>query len=254
MNGVPGIDHQTLEQHISQIPTVWTMLMQAHGDSVNTAARAQRQLIERYTPAIYRFLLSLVRDWDVADDLFQEFALRFVRGAFKNLNPERSRFRDYLKTSLRNLVIDYHRGKRRPLQPLGEFEPAVQDPPSPEDNEEFVTIWREELLNRSLKALAAFEEQTGQQLYTVLRFRMDHPDMHSPEMAEQLAGKIGKAITPGWIRKRLHAAREKLGDLLLGEVLQSLPNPTEGELEQELIDVGLWHYCQAALERRRRRG
>jgi RNA polymerase sigma-70 factor (ECF subfamily) len=187
---------------------------------------------------------------EVADDLFQEFALRLVRGAFKQADPKRCRFRDYLRSSLRNLVVDYYRRQRSGSQPLGAFEPAVHDQLQMPADAEFLAIWRAELLARSLKALAALEQQTGQQLFTVLKLRMDQPHLHSPEMAEHLSAKLGKPVTPGWVRKRLYLAREKLGDILLEEIRQSLDNPSDEKIAQELIELNLLEYCRTALERR----
>jgi RNA polymerase sigma factor (sigma-70 family) len=250
MGDLTGVDRATLDQHISQISTAWTILFQAHHGSADTARRALQQLVERYRGAVYRYLLKLVRNPETADELFQDFALRLVRGAFKKVDPERCRFRDYLRSSLRNLVIDYYRRQRSESQPLGDVEPAVQDPAHGTSDTEFLAIWRGELLTRSLKALAAFEQQTGQQLHMVLQFRMDQPHLHSPQMAEQLAAKLGKPVTPAWVRKRLYLAREKLGELLLGEIRQSLDNPSEEEIVQELIELNLLEYCRAALERR----
>ena len=98
--------------------------------------------------------------------------------------------------------------------------------------------------------LGALEHGGGPPLYTVLRFRGDHPDLRSPEMAEQLAAQLGKAMTAVALRQTLHRAREKFATLLLEEVVQSLDNPTPEQLEQELIDLGLLEYCRAALEQR----
>lgn len=95
------------------------------------------------------------------------------------------------------------------------------------------------------------EQETGQPLHTVLRFRADHPKARSPEMAERLSAQLGKAVTPEWVRKRLHVAREKFTDLLLDEVARSLEDPAAEDVEQELIDLGLHDYCRAALARRR---
>jgi RNA polymerase sigma-70 factor (ECF subfamily) len=249
MKDLTGGEREKVDQHISQISTAWTVLFQAHHASTDTARNALQQVVERYSGAVYRYLMSLVRDPEAADELFQEFALRLVRGAFKQVDRERCRFRDYLRTSLRNLAIDYHRRQRTGSQPLGGFEPAVQDPAA--GDAEFLTIWQGEILARSLKALAALEQQTGQQLYSVLKLRMDQPHLHSPEMAEQLTAKLGKPVTPGWVRKRLYLAREKLGEILLEEIRQSLDNPSEEEIVQELIELNLLEYCRDALDRRR---
>jgi RNA polymerase sigma-70 factor (ECF subfamily) len=252
MGESPDLDRAALDQHISQISTAWTVLFQAHQGSTDTAGRALQQLLQRYTAAVYRYLLSLVHDADVANELFQEFALRLVRGAFQQVDPQRCRFRDYLRSCLRNLAIDHHRRQRAALQPLGALEPAVQDDLAATADAKFLTIWREELLKRSLQALAALEQQTGQQLYTVLQLRMEQPQLHSPEMAAWLAAKVGKPVTAAWVRKRLYVAREKLGELLVEEIRQSLDNPSEEAIVQELIELHLLEYCRTALEGRPR--
>lgn len=71
------------ELHISRIPTAWTMVREAHGDHTQVQL-AQQQLLDRYGGAIKRYALSALRDEDAADEVYQEFALRFVRGDFGN--------------------------------------------------------------------------------------------------------------------------------------------------------------------------
>jgi RNA polymerase sigma-70 factor (ECF subfamily) len=246
------MDPAQLDQHLSQIATVWTALAQAHQGAPEAAGSAQRQLLERYTPAIYRYLLGAVRDPHVADELFQEFALRFVRGDFKRADPQRGRFRDFLKTALYHLIVDHQRRQRRPVHALGDFEPPVADPSINDAGEDFAALCRQELMSRTFQALAAEERATGQPLHTVLRFRLDHPQMHSPEMAEELGRRLGKPLSPVWVRKKLLAARTRFAALLLEEVAQSLETPTTDQLEEELLELGLLDYCRSALEERRR--
>ena len=76
------MNEQELQQHLSHISTMWTMLHQAHRGSADEAALARRVLMERYCGAVYRYLLSAVRDRNVADDLTQEFALRFIQSTY----------------------------------------------------------------------------------------------------------------------------------------------------------------------------
>ena len=238
--------------HLSQISTKWTVLFDAHQGETDAVAIAQQRLLQRYQRAVLRYLYAMLRDWDAADDLFQEFAVRLLRGSFKNANPERGRFRDFLKSALRNLVINRWRrqGDRSRSLPEG-VEPSVEETPGAEADQEFITQWRDELLARTFETLQRVERQTGQPFYTVLRFRTDHPEMRSPEMAEKLSTLLGKKVSPEWVRKRLHFAREKFTDLLLDEVAESLGTPTLDELEEEVIDLGLQDHCRAALERRR---
>ena len=100
---------------LNLISTRWTLLGRACGDDAEAQA-AKTDVLERYGGAIRRYLLGAVRDEDAADDLFQEFVCRLLRGGFRGADRARGRFRDYLKGVLAHLVVDYHRARQR--QPL----------------------------------------------------------------------------------------------------------------------------------------
>jgi RNA polymerase sigma-70 factor (ECF subfamily) len=248
------MDSARLEEHLSQITTQWTVLFQAHQGTESAVSAAQQQLLQRYSRPVYRYLLACVRDPDVADELFQEFALRLVRGSFQGADPGKGRFRHFLKTTLVHLVLDHRRRRGKQPVPLSEDapEPAVDADPPAEDEGEFLTIWRAELMARAWEGLQRVEREMGQHLYTVLRLRTDHPELKSPQMAERLTVQLGKVVSAEWVRKRLFVAREKFTDLLLEEIASSLEEPTTETLAQEVLDLGLLEYCKDALARRSR--
>src|SRR5436190_1193761 len=128
-------------ERLSRISTHWTLVFQAHADRAD--AVAQGTLLQRYRRAVFRYLLGALRDADQAEELAQEFALRFLRGDFRRAHPERGRFRDYVKTALSHLVTDLHRARKAGPLPLGGPEPAAA-PAAPEDD--FLRCWREEVL------------------------------------------------------------------------------------------------------------
>src|SRR5262245_24574346 len=103
----------SVDSHLSQISTLWTALRNAHAESPDAATTRQRLLMERYCGAVYRYLLGALRDPDAAMELLQEFAERFMRGEFRRADPQRGRFRDYVKTALIHLVTDYYRDRRK---------------------------------------------------------------------------------------------------------------------------------------------
>jgi RNA polymerase sigma-70 factor (ECF subfamily) len=247
---------ETLDQRLSRIQTYWTVVCRAHEGSPETVQMAQKQLLERYGKAVNRYLLGALRDQEAAAEVGQEFALRFLQGGLQGADRERGRFRDYVKGALFRMVADYHRRLRRqlPQLPVDAGEPPSPDEGPSESERAFVESWREELLDRAWKALARWQEESGQPYYTVLRFRAEHLDLRSAQMAEQLARPLGKAVSAAWVRQNLHRARDKFADLLIEEVAQTLNQPTGAEVEQELIDLGLLEYCQPALERYRRKG
>jgi RNA polymerase sigma-70 factor (ECF subfamily) len=225
-------------------------------DFLDHHAGDQRALLERYGGTVHRYLLGALRDPDAADELFQEFCLRFLRGAFQRADRDRGRFRDFVKTALFHLVVDYRQGlmsRPRGLEP-GMPEPAVA-PPEPGDTERgFLESWREELLDQTWRALELQEQKTGQPHHSVLRLRADQPLLSSAELAEQLGRQLGKPCTVAATRQALHRAREKYADLLLQEVVHSLNNPTPHEMDEELAELGLLAYCESALKRRGHRG
>src|SRR5262249_19439947 len=145
--------------HLSRISTRWEELLQAQHGRGDSALQAQHAILRRYCGAIYRYLLSLVHNPDIAEELSQEFALRFVRRGFKGARPERGRFRDFVKKSLCNLVADHYRRARTragPLQGADALLPAAVDPVDTSDAE-FIRHWRGELLGRAWEGLASEE-------------------------------------------------------------------------------------------------
>jgi RNA polymerase sigma-70 factor (ECF subfamily) len=243
---------QPAESHLSRIQTMWTAVRQAHDAQGDALAQAQQALIERYSGALYRYALGALKDPHAADEVFQEFAVRFVRGFFKRADPERGRFRDLVKRALQNLIVDYQRkrGAIREREMSEGMEPAEPEASLAGDlDRSFIDRWREELLNRAWEALQEVEKETGQPHYTVLRFRADNPETTSMNMAEVISQKLGKAYRADSLRQVLHRARERFAELLMAEVARSLGQPSREELTQELIDLGLLSYCRSALDK-----
>jgi DNA-directed RNA polymerase specialized sigma24 family protein len=243
------VEKQQWDPRLSQLSTEWTLVFQAHNGTPEEVSSAQVELMSRYAGAVHRYLLAALRDPDAASELDQEFALRFLRGDFHRADPSRGRFRDFVKQALRNLMIDYQRrGNTRP-RTLGDNLP---EPAAPEDKDfdrRFLASWRAELMARAWDALARLQERTAQPYHTVLRFRVDHPEMHSPEMAERISKDLGRPISAGGLRMALQRARDRFVEFLLEEVAGSLKASAADQLEQELIDLGLFEYCRPALKR-----
>lgn len=247
------MDSKSVEQHLSQIATAWTLMDRADGRSKEPDLAAQAALVERYQTAVYRYLLAAVRDLNEADDLFQEFALRLVRGDFGKADPSRGRFRDYVKSALINLVITHQKKKKKlRFMDSGFEEPAAREADGFDFDKEFLENWRKTLLDRAWNALAAAQVPDSSPFNDALRFRSENPKLSSTQMAEILNARLKPVppFTDAALRKILQRAREKFTDLLVEEVAQSIQNPSTEAIEQELIDLGFQAYCKRALERR----
>ena len=232
------------------ISTQWSLLFQAHDGQGDAAQEAQRLLLLRYCGAVYGYLLKALRDPDAAAEQSQEFALRFVRGDFKRADPRRGRFRDFLRTVLYHLVVDYHRGRRAQPAPLPDD--SLHQPAAPESaslDQEFVNQWRRELLARSWEALEVDQERGKHSYYTVLRWRAEHPDATAAQLAAQLSQQGGRPFTEAGARQHLHRARVRFAELLRDEVARSLEGATPEQLEEELRELGLQAYCPPASRR-----
>jgi DNA-directed RNA polymerase specialized sigma24 family protein len=233
-------------QRLNLLATSATLVREAlHGADADRRD-AQGKLLERYGGAVRRYLQASTRDAEAADELFQEFALRLCQGNLSGFDPERGRFRDYVKGVLLHLVLNYHGQRRKQPGPLPTEHPGPEvGPPSLLDVERaFLTSWRDELLARSWSLLA----QSDQTFYSVLRFRADHPDMPSARMAVELAAQLGRPLTSAGVRQTLRRGRDRFSQFLVEEVRQSLASPTPEHLEQELSQLGLLEYCQSALQ------
>jgi RNA polymerase sigma-70 factor (ECF subfamily) len=169
-----------------------------------------------------------------------------VRGDFRRADPERGRFRDFVKTAVYHLVVDFQKQRRRRLPPIPQdaAEPVATADAELDLDRQFLAGWREELLARAWDVLA----ETEPTQHAVLRFRAEHPDLPSPEMAERLSKQLGRPFTATAVRVTLHRARERFAGLLLDEVVRSLQSASREQIEHELIDLGLWDYCRAAFQ------
>lgn len=238
-----------LNQRLSQISTVWSVVRQAHEGPPEAMSAAQTRLLEHYGEAVHRYLLRAVGDPTAADDLTQEFALSLVRGKFHRANPEHGRFRNYVKTVLFHLVSSYRKRRHRDPHALTNDNPPMADLASPPDSEsaEFDEDWRQTLLARAWNHLS----ETKPIYHAVLYLRASNPELSSTEMAEQLSTQLGKTLTAESVRQSLRRARVAFAELLIEEVAQSLDAPSKEQVEDELADLRLLSYCQSALGRER---
>lgn len=241
------------DSHLSQIQTLWSMVERAHGDHTNVQS-AQQTLLDRYGGAIRRYALAALRDEDAADEVCQEFALKFVRGDFRGADPGKGRFRAFVKTIVYRLIVDYQRRQKK-LDREGQMHSNIAEGgpvlATAKEDALFQASWRDELLARCWGRLAEYECTSGKPYHTVLRYRVEHPEARSPELAEGLSQALGKSINAGAVRVMLHRSRDAFADLLLEEVTNSLADSSLDAAEEELIELDLLDYCKPALDRRR---
>ncbi len=235
---------------LSRIDTLWSVVRRAHDAPHDSATEAQQQLLEQYGGAIRRYLLAALRDRTAADELFQEFALKFINGDFRQVTPDRGRFRSFVKTVLYRMVALHFRKKGTRKEhniehlPEQEFE---SESPSELFEQQFLDSWREDLLNKTWEALAEYEASGGGPYHTVLKLRIENAALNTQSLAEKIGEKLGKPMSSGSGRVLVHRARQKFAHALIDIIADTLENATYEAIESELVDLQLIDYCRDAL-------
>jgi RNA polymerase sigma-70 factor (ECF subfamily) len=224
--------------------TQWSLLHRAHEEAVTTAGAARNALVLRYAPAVRSYVGALVKDPQDADEVAQELVVRLLRGDFGGATPERGRFRDLLRTAVRNQVRTYYTRKgRRAGVPLDVDAFAADTPDLTE--EEDLRSWRESVLKLAWGGLEEYQRtHSGSVAFTVLRLRADHADDDSDALAARLADALGRPVKAEALRQQLRRARVRFAHLLLGEISRTLDDPTPEQIQEELRDLGLSGYVR----------
>ena len=227
------------EERIEAIQTRWSLIRNAHlTGQPDSASEARRLLLMRYAPAIRRYLGGIVRNDDEADELSQDVMLRLMRGDFAGADPGRGRFRDLLKTAIRNMVRSSWQksGRRRTvdteLDLIGNQDEATQDA-------EWTQLWRKSVLDHTWSRMLAEEGGKPGSAYHALKLKTESPDASSEALAEKLSRSTGTVIRADNCRQILRRARARFVAHLLDEVRAGLDSESDDRLQEELAALGL---------------
>jgi RNA polymerase sigma-70 factor (ECF subfamily) len=230
---------------ISRIATNWPLVRQAHQGPAEERPAAREELLNRYGQAVRAYLLGALRDSDAADEVFQEFALRVVRGDFHRADPTFGKFRNFVKAALYHLMVDHRRRQHHQPRSLDDVmvEPAAESADLDRLDAELMQTWREELLVRAWQQLDQAERDGGPRHHSVLRLRLEHPDLKSGQLAALLGERLGKPVTAANYRQILDRGRHRLAELLVDMVASARRPRTQAELLDLLGDLGLRDSC-----------
>ena len=230
------------EERLDAIPTQWSLVRRAHtlGSPAN-AEEARRLLVLRYAPAMRRYLGRLTKDQNAADDLAQDALIRLLRGDFAGADPNRGRFRDLLKASVRNLARNQwaKEARRRPK----DFDLALLASNDDDTDAAWLADWRKNVLDYAWAALKTAEGHP----HTILRLRTDYPDDTSEQLAERLAATLGTTVRADAFRQMLRRARTLFSEAVLADVRASLDDASPERLEEELAALELLDYLRELL-------
>lgn len=201
------------------------------------------QFVMRYAPAIRNYMGAIIKNQHDAEEAAQDFLLRAVRRGFTSADPDRGRFRDYLKAAVRHAAFkQLHR--RRPVA-LDDLANAAVDHAVQRADHDWNADWQRCVLGRVWRSLERHQmEHDGNLCHTVLRLAVDFPEEDSVKLAARAAALTGHPLRADAYRKQLSRARRLFAEMLLDEIKQTVENPTHGLIEEELIELGLMEYVR----------
>jgi RNA polymerase sigma factor (sigma-70 family) len=239
LTSTPGED----ESRLDNISTRHSLLAKAHQESFVSSVAARQALVMRYNRAIRSYLGALLRNDQDADEVAQDVVVKILKGDFAGVRPERGRFRDYLKTAVRNAALSHLR--RKGTAARADVALLEEERPELSSEGQWLADWRRSVLDGALQALKAYQEANPGNVYaTLMQLLTDHPQDDSEQLAARLGEQLGRPVRADAARKQVSRARRKFAELLLEEVKSTLDDPTAARLEQELIEVGLMPFVQ----------
>lgn len=226
-----------------------TPLPASHLSSIETTWRRRSDPLRFtmvYAQPIRRLLLALLRDEHEADDALQQLLTRMTEQGFPTFDPDRGKFRDYLKEVVRNAAWKQRRGLAQRQQPAGtDLDQLGRAEPDHSDRV-WLEEWRGCLLEQALRALERHQQEAGRGnlSYTVIRLSIENPGADSRHLARRAGELSGQPLTPEAYRKQLSRARRTFASLLVSEIQQTLDGASAEGVLEELAELGLLEYVR----------
>ena len=197
------------------------------------------RFVLRYASPIRAYLISILRQAGDTEDVAQDFLLKVLSEGFFEDQVKRGRFRDYLRAAIRNAAITHLRKKKVSTISSEFLETAADDPT------DWIDEWRQCLLDKSMQQLEVHQRQSEGNLYfTAIRLTIDYPGEDSQALAQRANGLAGSSITAAGFRKHLSRGRQKLAEIIVGEVRQTISHPSPEAITDELCELGLFAYVE----------
>ena len=222
--------------------------MLASAGTDEPGCKALEELCAAYWTPVYAFFRRRGEDEEAAKDLTQGlFTLLIEKGDIARADPERGRFRSYLKACAGNYAANQHAAANAQKR-------GGRDGPVPLDRVASDGAWRIEPVD-ALTPEQAFERQFAKALLSTVLDRMA-AEFEERDRAAQFAGLRcyleagggpGFAVTAdelgiseGAVKVAVHRMRQRFRELLIGEVRHTLADPDDArdEVEQLLAALG----------------
>lgn len=220
--------------------TQWSVILAAPGN-----AQALEKLLRLYWGPIYAYIRRTGARPDAAIDLTQDFITRVMleRGLIEKANPDRGRFRAFVKSALRNYLTDQHRRdhsrERAPSAPLaGSAALDALEPPADADPADaFDRQWAATILSTTLDRVENDCRANDQHLHwAAFRQTVIEPALAAaaPPALEAVARDLGVDTTDR-VSSMIQTVRRKFRRTLRQIVEETLADPVDAGDELALV-------------------
>ncbi len=220
-----------------------------------------------YQVPIRKFFMCLCGNANEADEQFQEFAVKFLSGAFDSFKPEKGRFRDYLKTSLRNQVRrSIKKGANLAIQIPEDLSAA--DPNAVQPIElalrEFDSIEGEQIKQLVDDDMRIEEEEGKNQFHSLLQFAISYQKNRLQKFTESggktklpvsaivefFRDQFGESVSPDTAKQRMFRAKTAYSSKMISEISVRIADPSDVAIREAAREMGLAPYVERELARR----
>ena len=215
--------------------TCWSRVLGARELDLTTRRKMMEELLSSYWKPLYCCIrYGWGRSTEEAKDQVQEFFVHLLEKDFlRNVDPAKGRFRSFLKSALRNFLLNQQREAGRikrgggvkfiPIDEADELHAAPGEPDQVFDKE-----WARTLLQTAVAKLREGLAVAGREKYFLVF------DLHDMKSTEPSYRKVGEelGLSENDVRNYLHSARLELRRILREELARYALD--ESDLEDEL--------------------
>jgi len=245
----PNTSEDSTQRLAGFMPTRWTLVLRARGESA-AAQAALSDLCEAYYGPVLAFIRGEGRDEDTARELTQGFFAQLLAGHhLRTVEPGHGRFRSYLLGAVKHFLADERRranaakrgGGQAPVSLSAHADTAtttelqVPDPAGPVPDTVFDREWALTLVDRAINLLAS-EFATagkGEQFETLKPWLLGEVE---PLSQADAARRLG--MTEGAAKVAIHRLRKRFRELVKTEIAQTVSDPDQAQEElRYLVEV-----------------